>query len=208
MVWNPKWDKLLEYTVLHFEHTDLVKGSASIHPGPKHKTCSLGSSAHKAVMASVSKPHKGDNWWENSAEQREHSTWKPCETGAVHRQTIRGDILELYQDIPGTSLDKALYASCIHPLYTFCRACWLQIFLIQAVSRVLPMRTGLGSCFLDASSCRSLISWSFEMISASCNLRDGLWSSDLRCMLGAMSLMLWYVTIWMFPKIGVPPNHP
>ena len=55
---------------------------------------------------------------------------------------------------------------------------WLQIFLIQAVSTVLTiltLQTGLGSCFLDASFCRSSISCSFnKIISSCCNLRDGL----------------------------------
>lgn len=47
-----------------------------------------------------------------------------------------------------------------------------QSFWFKRSPQVFP--TGLGSCFLDASSCRSLISWSFKMISSRCNLRDGL----------------------------------
>ena len=59
------------------------------------------------------------------------------------------------------------------------KACWPQIFLIQALSAVLPavlpLQTGLGSCFLDASFCRSSISCSLnKIISSCCNLRDGL----------------------------------
>ena len=54
-------------------------------------------------------------------------------------------------------------------------------FWFKRVSAVLPLQAGFGSCFLDASFCRSLISCSLnKIISSSCNLRDGLWSSDLR----------------------------
>ena len=58
--------------------------------------------------------------------------------------------------------------------------------------------TGLGSCFLDASSCKSLISWSFEMISSCCNLRDGLICGWTAC------LGPWVVYIYdMLPYIYI-----
>ena len=78
------------WSILHFEYADLVKGSASVNPGPKRKKCSQGFKTARRwqLMTSGEKKQCGTTWTFNMKALWDR-WWYP-------------------RIIPGTSLDEAL----------------------------------------------------------------------------------------------------